>query len=257
MLAQGWYIGLLPPSSPSPSPRGPQGAFFRIFPPVRRCGAGSASSGAFLFTLHAHFQHLTDPALFDSTVCYSLGIYLLNLFLAFLQPKFDPSLTQDEGLEDGQSSLPTKQDEEFRPFIRRLPEFKFWHSATRAIAISFFCTWFSVFNVPVFWPVLVVYFVILFSLTSKLSFHQVFIGSAKERGETREEKTESFPSPSKVKLTVLLTPDASAETNSTYDQIPLRAIHLWENTIQFTKQHLETPHNFFSPIILWFIHIYI
>lgn len=103
-------------------------------------------------------------------VCYSLGIYLLNLFLAFLQPKFDPSLTQDEGLEDGDASqptLPTKQDEEFRPFIRRLPEFKFWHSSTRAIAIAFFCTWWSVFNVPVFWPVLVVYFIILFSLTSK------------------------------------------------------------------------------------------
>lgn len=104
-------------------------------------------------------------------VCYSLGIYLLNLFLAFLQPKFDPSLTQDEGLEDGESSLPTKQDDEFRPFIRRLPEFKFWHSATRAIAISFVCTWFSIFNVPVFWPVLVVYFIILFSLTSKQIFY--------------------------------------------------------------------------------------
>ncbi|KAI4250025.1 MAG: hypothetical protein L6R42_008806, partial [Xanthoria sp. 1 TBL-2021] len=101
--------------------------------------------------------------------CYSLGIYLLNLFLAFLQPKIDPSLTQDEGLEDGDagSSLPTKKDEEFRPFIRRLPEFKFWHSGTRAIAISFFCTWFSIFNVPVFWPVLVVYFLILFSLTMR------------------------------------------------------------------------------------------
>ena len=107
------------------------------------------------------------------TVCYSLGIYLLNLFLAFLQPKFDPSLTQDEGLEDGDTSrptLPTKQDEEFRPFIRRLPEFKFWHSSTRAIAIAFFCTWWGVFNVPVFWPVLVVYFIILFSLTSSCSY---------------------------------------------------------------------------------------
>lgn len=107
-------------------------------------------------------------------VCYSLGIYLLNLFLAFLQPKFDPSLTQDEGLEDGDASqptLPTKQDEEFRPFIRRLPEFKFWHSSTRAIAIAFFCTWWGVFNVPVFWPVLVVYFIILFSLTSKCCCH--------------------------------------------------------------------------------------
>ena len=106
-------------------------------------------------------------------VAYCLGIYLLNLFLAFLQPKFDPSLSQDEGLEDGESSLPTKQDDEFRPFIRRLPEFKFWHAATRAITISFICSWFEIFNLPVFWPVLVMYWLILFSLTSELNFEGV------------------------------------------------------------------------------------
>jgi len=100
-------------------------------------------------------------------VAYCLGIYLLNLFLAFLQPKFDPSLTHDEGLEDGESSLPTKQDEEFRPFIRRLPEFKFWHSATRAIVLSFVCSFFEIFDLPVFWPVLVMYWIILFSLTMR------------------------------------------------------------------------------------------
>ena len=108
-------------------------------------------------------------------VAYCLGIYLLNLFLAFLQPKFDPSLTQDEGLEDGESSLPTKQDQEFRPFIRRLPEFKFWHAATRAIAIGFVCSWFSVFDLPVFWPVLVMYWIILFALTSESLLEQFCI----------------------------------------------------------------------------------
>ena len=101
-------------------------------------------------------------------MCYSLGIYLLNLFLAFLTPKFDPAFSEDDALEDGdlKSPLPVKQDEEFRPFVRRLPEFKFWVSATRAILIGFVCTWFSAFNVPVFWPVLVVYWIILFTLTS-------------------------------------------------------------------------------------------
>jgi hypothetical protein len=106
-----------------------------------------------------------------SLVAYTLGIYLLNLFIAFLSPKFDPSLSSDldEGLEDGsaRSPLPTRQDDEFRPFIRRLPEFKFWHSATRATLIAFACSWFEVFNVPVFWPVLVVYWIILFMLTSE------------------------------------------------------------------------------------------
>lgn len=102
-------------------------------------------------------------------VAYSLGIYLLNLFLAFLSPKFDPALEQDEGMEDGNASgLPTKEDQEFRPFVRRLPEFKFWYSTTKAISIGFFCSWFEIFNLPVFWPVLVVYWLILFGLTSKL-----------------------------------------------------------------------------------------
>ncbi|CAN8015942.1 unnamed protein product [Ixodes persulcatus] len=56
-------------------------------------------------------------------VTYALGIYHLNLFIAFLTPKIDPAMGDD--YEDG-PELPTKVNEEFRPFIRRLPEFKFW-----------------------------------------------------------------------------------------------------------------------------------
>jgi len=110
-------------------------------------------------------------------VAYALGIYLLNLFLAFLQPKFDPSSDElDSEMEDGSvGTLPTKQDEEFKPFIRRLPEFKFWYWATRAIGISFFCTSFDIFNVPVFWPVLVMYWFILFVLTMRRQIQPMII----------------------------------------------------------------------------------
>lgn len=74
-------------------------------------------------------------------------------------------------MEDGNASgLPLKEEEEFRPFVRRLPEFKFWYSTTKAIAIGFMCSWFEIFNLPVFWPVLVVYWLILFGLTSECSF---------------------------------------------------------------------------------------
>lgn len=128
-------------------------------------------TGARLVYWYALVRGLTHPSQLmpKITVAYSLGIYLLNLFLAFLQPKFDPSNEIiDNEMEDGTAgSLPTKQDEEFRPFIRRLPEFKFWYSATRAIVIGSVCTFFSIFDVPVFWPVLVVYWLILFTLTSK------------------------------------------------------------------------------------------
>ena len=73
-------------------------------------------------------------------------------------------------MEDGTSgALPTKE-EEFRPFVRRLPEFKFWYSSTKAVFIAFVCSWFQAFDLPVFWPVLVVYWLILFALTSKSMF---------------------------------------------------------------------------------------
>jgi len=108
-------------------------------------------------------------------VCYAHAIYLLNLLLAFLQPRFDPSLEADlnaDELEGGgpEEYVPPSQqqkDDEFRPFIRRLPEWNFWLSTTRATLISFFCTLFEVFDVPVYWPILVCYFFALFLMTMR------------------------------------------------------------------------------------------
>jgi hypothetical protein len=54
-------------------------------------------------------------------VTYALGIYMLNLLIAFLTPQIDPEM------ESENSGLPTQTDDEFKPFIRRLPEFKFWY----------------------------------------------------------------------------------------------------------------------------------
>jgi len=99
-------------------------------------------------------------------VTYALGIYYLNLFLAFLTPKIDPALDFDDYDEEG-PTLPSKTNEEFRPFMRRLPEFKFWYSTMKSTLIAFFCTFFEIFNVPVFWPILVMYFIILTCLTMK------------------------------------------------------------------------------------------
>ncbi|KDP38526.1 hypothetical protein JCGZ_04451 [Jatropha curcas] len=95
-------------------------------------------------------------------VSYGLGIYILNLLIGFLSPKVDPEL---EVLDGG--SLPTKESDEFKPFVRRLPEFKFWYSITKAFCVAFLMTFFSVFDVPVFWPILLCYWIVLFVLTMK------------------------------------------------------------------------------------------
>lgn len=97
-------------------------------------------------------------------VTYALGIYLLNQFIMFLTPKIDPAMQDYE--EDG-LSLPTRASEEFRPFMRQLPELKFWYSTLKALLFATFCTFFDAFNIPVFWPVLVLYFFLLFGVTMK------------------------------------------------------------------------------------------
>ncbi|KAL0267782.1 UNVERIFIED_CONTAM: hypothetical protein PYX00_009953 [Menopon gallinae] len=98
-------------------------------------------------------------------ITYALGIYHLNLFIAFLTPKIDPAISDFE--DDGGPELPTRANEEFRPFVRRLPEFKFWYSVTKSTLVALFCTMFEAFNIPVFWPILVMYFITLFVITMR------------------------------------------------------------------------------------------
>ncbi|XP_009791228.1 protein RER1A-like [Nicotiana tabacum] len=95
-------------------------------------------------------------------ITYGLGIYILQLLIAFLSPQVDPELADGPG-----PSLPTRGSDEFRPFVRRLPEFKFWYSLTKAFCIAFVLTFFSAFDVPVFWPILLFYWVVLFISTMK------------------------------------------------------------------------------------------
>mmetsp|Transcript_9142 Transcript_9142/g.13783 ORF Transcript_9142/g.13783 Transcript_9142/m.13783 type:complete len:180 (-) Transcript_9142:233-772(-) len=94
-------------------------------------------------------------------VTYGLGIYLLNQLIGFLSPQFDPESGDDD------MTLPTRDGDEFRPFARRLPEFKFWYSCMRAVVLAFAMTFFEVFDVPVFWPILLLYFLVLFFITMK------------------------------------------------------------------------------------------
>lgn len=98
-------------------------------------------------------------------VAYVLGIFLLNQFILFLTPVVMDDLEMDD--DEDQPHLPTKSDEEFRPFMRRLPEFKFWYTTFKSLFISVFCTFFAVFDIPVFWPILVMYFITLFLVTMK------------------------------------------------------------------------------------------
>jgi len=89
-------------------------------------------------------------------ITYALGIYLLHLFIGFLSPKTDI----DRPL------LPTG-DSESKGFERRLSEFKMWWSLVKAVGLSFVLTFIPFFDIPVFWPILVIYFFALCFMTMR------------------------------------------------------------------------------------------
>ncbi|PWA30912.1 hypothetical protein CCH79_00010611, partial [Gambusia affinis] len=97
-------------------------------------------------------------------VTYALGIYHLNLFIAFLSPKmrahpFRPSRTRSSALSSGGClNLNSGKSSALGLAL---------HSATKGIVIAMICTFFEAFNVPVFWPILVMYFIMLFCITMK------------------------------------------------------------------------------------------
>ncbi|XP_060199398.1 protein RER1A-like [Lycium barbarum] len=152
----------------------------------RVAGDGVSSKiSQFTFTLSQRYQHLLDKStpqvlyrwIFFGLIAliyavrvfmvqgfyiitYALGIYIIQLLIAFLSPQVDPEA-------EGGPSLPTRGSDEFRPFVRRLPEFKFWYSLTKAVCIAFVLTFFSAFDVPVFWPILLFYWLVLFVSTMK------------------------------------------------------------------------------------------
>lgn len=109
-------------------------------------------------------------------ICYTLGIYYLNLLIDFLSPRIDPgfSAAQDDVDPDSGPSLPTSATDEFKPFIRRLPEFKFWLHGTYATLISLFLSMFHMFDLPVFWPVLLIYFIVLTLLTLRRQIQHMY-----------------------------------------------------------------------------------
>ncbi|CAA2959543.1 RER1B-like [Olea europaea subsp. europaea] len=110
-------------------------------------------SRAFQYYLDRSAPHITRRWL--GTLA-AAAVYVLRVYYV------DPELEALDG-----TSLPTKDSDEFRPFIRRLPEFKCWYAITKAFCVAFLMTFFSVFDVPVFWPILFFYWVFLFILTMK------------------------------------------------------------------------------------------
>ncbi|KAG5479058.1 hypothetical protein LSCM1_02902 [Leishmania martiniquensis] len=91
-------------------------------------------------------------------ITYGLCIHLLYLLLLLITPLSEP----DEG---DVTSLPTThaEGEDYRPFMPKVQEFVVWKQMFTVVVVCLCLTMFSFLDIPVFWPILVLYFLVLFA----------------------------------------------------------------------------------------------
>lgn len=90
-------------------------------------------------------------------IAYGVSVHMLYLLVLVITPMSDP----EENAED--VTLPMSE-REHRPFVPKVGEFVVWRNMMRVLFIGFFLTLFGFLDVPVFWPILLFYFITLFAV---------------------------------------------------------------------------------------------
>jgi len=101
-------------------------------------------------------------------ISYVLGLYVLHAFVRFVTPLGLPDVEEDEEEKIGEE-LPifAQAPGDSKPLIRSVSEFKFWQGITLAVLLSNLLVSSEVFDLPVYWPFLLIYFLFLVGMTAR------------------------------------------------------------------------------------------
>lgn len=106
-----------------------------------------------------------------AVVTYCAAVYLLHAFILFATPK-DQNIPDPFDTANDDEYNPSNIDNDFRPYVRRLPEYSFWVFVTQIVMSALLLTLFDFTNIPVFIPILVMYFIFIVCMTAyKLWVH--------------------------------------------------------------------------------------
>lgn len=96
-------------------------------------------------------------------IAYGLFIHMLAQAVMMVTPLYDPE-------ESRGGDLPTtnakgdERDDEFRPFVPVVQEFVVWKSVAKGVFISLLLTVIPLLDIPVYWPILVLYSIVLLAV---------------------------------------------------------------------------------------------
>lgn len=100
---------------------------------------------------------------------YLLGFYIIQNLIQYITPSELPTIQEEEEMGAAVYDIPesvtvNRSDDNSKPILRKLGEFKLWKKIFLAASICFLATFVEALDVPVFWPILLFYF--LFVLVS-------------------------------------------------------------------------------------------
>jgi len=102
-------------------------------------------------------------------IAYVVGVYLFHGFILFATPKDenipDPFEEEVEN-ENSNEYSPSSVDNSLRPFIRNMPEYTYWMFSMKVVVVSFLLTLSRLTDIPVYTPILLVYFVFMVLATA-------------------------------------------------------------------------------------------
>ena len=91
-------------------------------------------------------------------IAYLLGLFYLNNVMLYLTPIDDPD---EMGSEAESFVLPTRENDEYKGFQRKLGEIEFWKAIMGATSLAAFLSMFDWMDTEIYWPLLVCYFVMM------------------------------------------------------------------------------------------------
>ena len=98
-------------------------------------------------------------------VAYILGFYIMQNVILYFTPSSLPSIQDEEEADEEIYEIPEKMleksEDSSKPIIRKLGEFRLWKKLFLAISIALLCTFMKIFDFPVFWPILLIYFLFI------------------------------------------------------------------------------------------------
>lgn len=133
---------------------------FSPYPVQRWCVFGLCLLAHFVKILVSGTHHL---------IAYVVGVYLFHGFILFATPKDEniPDPFEEEVDNDNSNEYsPSNVDNSLRPFIRNMPEYTYWMFSMKVVVISFLLTLSKFTDIPVYTPILVVYFVFMVLATA-------------------------------------------------------------------------------------------